>query len=140
LPTLDLSKLDHVGFLPSMDPPNLQTAEMFATERAAIAAAATPIRWLTPSDQDQDRMPVEQTVAADRGEAPEREVPIGAGRVRGLVLHKLLEEVLTGELAEDLSAFIRRAGDLLIELPIDSSDEAAFPAAEEIGSTCLCPI
>ena len=135
LPTLDLSKLDHVGFLPSTDPPNLQTAEMFATERAAIAAAATPIRWLTPSDQDQDRMPVEQAVAADGGDAPEREVPVGAGRVRGLVLHKLMEEVLTGELAEDLSAFIRRAGELLIELPIDSSDEAAFPVAEEIGST-----
>ncbi len=135
LPTLNLSKLDHVGFLPSMDPPNLQTAEMFATERAAIAAAATPIRWLTPSDRDQDRMPVEQAVAADRAEAPERDVPVGAGRVRGLVLHKLMEEVLTGELAEDLSAFIRRAGELLIELPIDSSDEAAFPAAEEIGST-----
>jgi hypothetical protein len=80
-------------------------------------------------------MPVEQAVAADGGEAPEREVPVGAGRVRGLVLHKLMEEVLTGELAEDLSAFIRRAGELLIELPIDSSDEAAFPAAEEIGST-----
>lgn len=80
-------------------------------------------------------MPVEQAVAADVGEAPEREVPVGAGRVRGLVLHKLMEEVLTGELAEDLDAFIRRAGELLIELPINSSDEAVFPAAEEMAST-----
>jgi CRISPR-associated exonuclease Cas4 len=135
LPALDLSKLDPVGFSPPAEAPNLQTAEIFAAEGAAIAAAATPITWLTPSDQDQDRMPVEQAVAADGGEAPEREIPVGAGRVRGLVLHKLMEEVLTGELAEDLSAFMRRAGELLTELPIDSSDAAVLPAAEEMGST-----
>jgi ATP-dependent exoDNAse (exonuclease V) beta subunit len=135
LPALDLSKLDHVGFSPRADSPNLQTAEIFAEEGAAIAAAATPVTWLTPSDQDRDRMHVEQAVAADVGEAPEREVPVGAGRVRGLVLHKLMEEVLTGELAEDLGSFIRRAGELLIELPIDSSDKAVFPAAEEMAST-----
>jgi len=135
LPALDLSKLDPVGFSLPAEPPNPQTAEMFAAERAAIAAGAIPITWLTPSDQDQDRMPVEQAVAADVGEVPEREIPIGAGRMRGLVLHKLMEEVLTGELAEDLSAFVRRAGELLVELPIDASDEAVFPAAEEMGST-----
>jgi hypothetical protein len=135
LPALDLSKLDPVGFSLPAESPNLQTAEMFASERAAITAAATPITWLTPSDQDQDRMPVEQAVAADVGEVPEREIPIGAGRMRGLVLHKLMEEVLTGELAEDLSAFVRRARELLVELPIDSSDEAVFPAAEKMGST-----
>jgi len=135
LPALDLSTLDHLRFSPPAESPNLQTAEVFAAERAAIAAAATPITWLTPSNQDQDRMPAEQAVAADVGEAPERDIPVGAGRVRGLVLHKLMEEVLTGELAEDLSAFIRRAGELLVELPIDSSDPAAFPAAREMGST-----
>ncbi len=135
LPALDLSKFDPVAIAPPAESPNLQTAEMFAAERAAIAAATTHITWLTPSDQDQDRMPVEEAVAADVGEAPEREIPAGAGRIRGLVLHKLMEEALTGELAEDLSAFIRRAAELLVELPIDASDGAAFPAAEEMGPT-----
>jgi hypothetical protein len=78
---------------------------------------------------------MEEVITADVGEAPEREIPVGAGRVRGLVLHKLMEEVLTGELAEDLSAFIRRAGELLVELPIGSNDRSIFPAAEEMGTT-----
>ena len=135
LPALDLSKLGHARFSPIVDPPNLQTPEIFAAERAVIVAAATPITWLTPSDQDSDRMPVAQAVAADAGEAPERDVPIGAGRARGLVLHKLMEEVLTGELGEDLTALTRRAEELLVELPIDPAGEGTLPAAEEMAST-----
>jgi hypothetical protein len=100
-----------------------------------ILAAATPITWLNPSDRDPDRMPVVQAVAADLGDAPEREIPVGAGRMRGLVLHKLMEEVLTGELSEDLSAFVHRAGELLIDLPIDAASEGALPVVEEIAST-----
>src|SRR5438067_10227510 len=53
LPVLDLSKLDPVGFSPPAEAPNLQTAEIFAAEGAAIAAAAKPMTWLTPSNQDQ---------------------------------------------------------------------------------------
>jgi ATP-dependent exoDNAse (exonuclease V) beta subunit len=135
LPALDLSKLDHARFSAPIDLPNPQTAELFAAERAVILAAAMPITWLIPSDSDPDRMPVAQAVAADVGEAPEREIPVGAGRMRGLILHKLMEEVLTGELAEDLSAFAHRAGELLIDLPIDATSEGTLPAAEEIAST-----
>ncbi|RWP48355.1 hypothetical protein, partial [Mesorhizobium sp.] len=83
------------------DLPNGRTRDIFETERAAIAAAAVPLTWLRPSNQDPDRVPIIEAIAIDSGDAPETELPIGAGRVRGLVLHKLMEEVLTGELAED---------------------------------------
>jgi CRISPR-associated exonuclease Cas4 len=135
LPALDPSKLVHARFLPAIDPPNVQTAEIFDAERATITTVAKPIRWLTPSDQDSDRIPITQAVAVDVGETPERELPVGPGRVRGLVLHKLMEEVLTGELQENLNAFMRRAKELLIELPIDPASMGTLPVPEEMAST-----
>ena len=38
------------------DPPNTQTVEVFAAERAAIDAAAVPLTWVRPSDHDPDRI------------------------------------------------------------------------------------
>jgi hypothetical protein len=78
------------------DPPNDQTLGIFDGERATIAAVTLPLTWLRPSDQDADRVPMAEAIAADTGDAPEMESPVGAGRVRGLLLHMLSEEVLTG--------------------------------------------
>ena len=66
---------------------------------------------------------------------PESELPVGAGRVRGLLLHKLIEEVLTGELREDVSALAARGRVLMDELTIDAEHGAHLPDAEEIAAT-----
>jgi hypothetical protein len=43
--------------------------------------------------------------------------PIGAGRIRGIVLHKLIEELLTGELSDSDATIVElRAAQLLEEL------------------------
>jgi ATP-dependent exoDNAse (exonuclease V) beta subunit len=135
LPLLDLSRFEPAARPALADLPNRQTRDIFETERVAIAAAAVPLTWLRPSNQDPDRMPMTEAIAIDSGDAPEMELPIGAGRVRGLVLHKLMEEVLTGELGEDRVGLADRARELIAELVVDREDEGGLPDAEEIAST-----
>lgn len=116
---------------------NSQTAEIFEQQREIIAAASTQPKWLRPSDEDGDRIPmVEPTVASDGTDAPQQTQPVGAGRIRGLVLHKLLEEVLTGECTETLAALKSRAIELLAQLWEDFTDEGATPPdPEEMAGT-----
>ncbi|RWE61931.1 MAG: DNA helicase UvrD [Mesorhizobium sp.] len=135
LPLLDLSRFEPAAQPVVADLPNGQTRDIFEAERAAIAAAAVPLTWLRPSNQDPDRVPITETIAIDSTDAPAMELPIGAGRVRGLVLHKLMEEVLTGELGEDFAKFAGRARELIAELVAYREDDAGLPEAEEIAST-----
>jgi ATP-dependent exoDNAse (exonuclease V) beta subunit len=137
LPQLDLSRLTPAARMMDVEPPNGQTQALFEAERAAIAAAATPLQWLRPSDLDPDRLPMAESIAIELSDASETELPVGAGRVRGLVLHKLMEEVLTGELPEDASAFAARARMLMAELVIDADNSAPLPDPDEIAATTL---
>lgn len=137
LPELDVSHMPPAPAPTVADPPNAQTAEVFAAEAAAIDDDAVPLTWIRPSDQDPDRLRVTEAVALEAGEAPHANAPVGAGRVRGLLLHKLMEEVLTGELSEDLAGFVARAHALLAELVLDPTNEAVLPNPEEIGATVL---
>jgi hypothetical protein len=89
----------------SAEPPNTQTAEVFAAERAIIEGAAVALTWVRPSDHDPDRLRAIESITLDADGAPEADLLVDAGRVRGLLLHKLMEEVLTGELVERWSAF-----------------------------------
>lgn len=137
LPQLELSRLTPASRIPDAELSNPQTREEFQKEHAAIAAVSMPLRWLLPSHHDSDRIPVGDAIAIELSDAPETELPIGAGRVRGLLLHKLMEEVLTGELPEDASAFAARARVLMNELVIDAEDGAQLPDPDEIGATAL---
>ncbi len=135
LPHLDLSRLEPAVPSAVIDPPNGQTLDIFEAERVAVSAAAVPLLWVRPSDQDQDRPPMTEAIAVEPGEAPETELPVGAGRVRGLLLHKLMEEVLTGELREDVAVLGERARTLIRELAVDVEEGAHLPEADEIAST-----
>lgn len=95
---------------------NLQTAERFAEEAKVVAASAPKLNWRRPSLHETDRgppladipPPTELTDAAPR--------PAGAGPLRGTVLHKLMEEVITGEVPSTLEALRDRAEELLGQL------------------------
>jgi CRISPR-associated exonuclease Cas4 len=119
--------LTPVARVTDVAPPNTQTPELFGAERAAIAAAAMPLQRLRPSDHDPDRAPRGEAIAMEPGEAPETELPVGAGRVRGLILHKLMEEMLTGELAEEMPVVAARARVLMTQLIIDADNGAKLP-------------
>jgi len=134
LPELDLSNFRSSAALPCVDPPNEQTRRIFESESEAIAIAAFPMAWRRPSDHDPDRLQSTNVAATESDDTPEREIPVGAGRVRGLVLHKLMEEVLTGELTEDLAALSLRARQLIGEVAT-TGKQVSLPEAGEIAAT-----
>jgi hypothetical protein len=70
-----------------------------------------------------EQLPLDRDTASDAG-------TVRGGRERGLVVHKLLEEMLTGETAEDAEALEIRTRALLAQLGIS---EAARP---EDGPSC----
>jgi ATP-dependent exoDNAse (exonuclease V) beta subunit len=113
-----LSPFDPTSLPSSSLPPvdsftNTQDRAIFETEAALIAAHATHITRITPSRAEADSAPAETEVLPlpDLPEAPSTELPPG-GRGRGLVLHKLVEEALTGETADDATELATRAAEL----------------------------
>ena len=135
LPDLDVSRMTPVPPPTITDPPNTQTAELFAAERAIIDEAAVPLTWVRPSDHDPDRVEAVEAIMFDAGDASEVDLPVGAGRVRGLLLHKLMEEVLSGELVEEVERFANRARELVAELVLYPDNGDVLPDAEEIAAT-----
>ncbi|WP_316193890.1 UvrD-helicase domain-containing protein [Bradyrhizobium sp. SZCCHNRI1029] len=135
LPELDVSRLTPAPMPTIADPPNMQTAELFATERAIVEEAAIPLIWVRPSDLDPDRLEAVEAITLDAGDAPEVDLPVGAGRVRGLLLHKMMEEVLTHEVVEDVERLAGRARELIAELVMDPEGGDGLPDADEIAVT-----
>jgi ATP-dependent exoDNAse (exonuclease V) beta subunit len=98
---------------------NTQTRASFAAEAEAIAAAQTRLTWLAPSRDESAAGTVlrEEEVALWTGAADEQPPELAAatfvqgGRERGLILHKLMEEGLTGETPETAAALTERAAD-----------------------------
>jgi exodeoxyribonuclease-5 len=137
---------DQVAPLTAVDVPveNVQTPELFEQEAARVVAASRPMVWTVPSREEDLSKPLEETPQAqvyvtstESVEPPVPSIsPIQGGRERGLVLHKLLEEVLTGETAEDVDALSARAGDLAAMLGVAVTDDAAAGLSPlEVAST-----
>jgi len=114
---------------------NHQSADVFLAEQAAIADASRQIRWLRPSDGDADRL-VEVARVDESADAD----PAGLGTVmgsaiRGAVLHKLIEEILTGEIEEVAFVVEARAAALLAQL--GPPEAGASPDPAEMAATAL---
>jgi exodeoxyribonuclease-5/CRISPR-associated exonuclease Cas4 len=64
---------------------------------------------------------------------------VGAGALRGNVLHKLMEELLNGELPSVREQAIQRAAELLDQLQpvVDDQDQAGGPDPVEMATTAL---
>ena len=143
LPSFDLARF--CGSLPESiaTPTNEQDLPTWEREAAAIAASERRITWHQPSRHDGatgweasseevfvGADPV-QDVAAEQGVEP----TIQGGRERGLILHKLMEEVLSGEVAEGVSALRARAVELLAQIGCaDAADAANGPSSAEMAS------
>ncbi|ACK86169.1 UvrD-helicase domain-containing protein [Methylorubrum extorquens] len=116
LPAIDIDRLPTAPPPASTEPANAQTREVFAAEADAVARRRR-LSWVVPSrgedagtiaccpsDMVEEEVDVPPTAAA---------IPQG-GRERGILIHKLLEEILTGETGEvDLEG---RAGVLARQL------------------------
>ena len=117
LPALDMGHLPLEIGAGEHDTENEQTRAEFAAEAAAIAERTRTIVWRAPSRDEGITQPVPAEeapviLATDGDGAPADGRVVAAvqgGRERGFILHKLIEEVLTGETAENLQELRARA-------------------------------
>jgi exodeoxyribonuclease-5 len=124
VPTAGLRRVDRNG----------QTREIFAAEAAAVAAHRR-LNWITPSRSEDACLPEERshdsTIMPDGGAT----LPRG-GRGRGVVLHKLLEEILTGE-TDERNGLATRALVLIEQLGLTNDEvdptEVASCAVEALA-------
>ncbi|MCY4428879.1 MAG: UvrD-helicase domain-containing protein [Rhodospirillales bacterium] len=123
LPALDMEHLSPEFGAKESETENVQTREVFAAEAAAIAERTRAIFWRAPS-RDEGIAPPEPrdkapTILATDGDGAPADGPavasVQGGRERGLILHKLIEEVLTGETAENLPD-LRARSEVLIRV------------------------
>jgi ATP-dependent exoDNAse (exonuclease V) beta subunit len=153
LPTFDPRAIVYAPELPDVaEPENTQDETTWRRKAVAIAATRRSIVWRSPSRHE---MPPDMVPAPDRQEIfadfsalseqlplePDNAAVAGAirgGRERGLVVHKLLEEVLTGETADNAEALQIRARALLAQLGILEAARAEDgPHAPELATTTL---
>ena len=148
LPGLPALDLDHLPAGVGAGEPvteNEQTREMFASEAAAIAERTRSIVWRTPSRDEgaAHSVPREETptiIVTDGDGAPTDGVAAAAiqgGRERGLILHKLIEEVLTGETAEARLELVARAETLIRTLGLPVLDDPAQGLAPAEIAGCV---
>jgi exodeoxyribonuclease-5 len=124
LPALNLSHFPPDVAIGANDKPNTQTRDGFAAEAAAIATREQHISWRAPSREEgtgatafpaEDPAILISEIDSTRL-ATDATPDIQGGRERGLILHKLIEEVLTGEAEEAIPALAARAEVLIRSL------------------------
>ncbi|MFZ4686108.1 MAG: 3'-5' exonuclease, partial [Hyphomonadaceae bacterium] len=139
LPALDLEGRDVWPGARENEDANLQTRAAFAQEAAEIAGRQRVLAWLTPSRSDaidgaQDAPRYDLFTSDEEAPAPDGEIAAGVrgGRERGTILHKLFEEVLTGELDDTVGDLTKRAGELAADrgVPIHADPEQGLSADE----------
>jgi ATP-dependent exoDNAse (exonuclease V) beta subunit len=141
LPTINPADL---GAETSPSPPaaeNTQTRAVFAEEARRISEAAITIQWHRPSRHEADASPSEPVPVFSDPESVEADVPfteIAGSATRGRILHKLMEEVLTGETQDDDDGLERRATELLAQLGhATSADPRLGITPKELAATIL---
>ncbi len=145
LSALDLSHLPpEIGF-DGTDAQNAQTREIFGAEAEKTAARRRRIVWLAPSRDEnvtgsalQIELPEILMNAADDSPIEDRLAPaIQGGRERGIILHKLIEEVLTGETAETEQALVARAEVLILAIGQQVAPDPAQGLATAELAACV---
>ena len=123
LPKFETSVSVKSASAPTASAANLQSWDTWQAEARIIAAGERKITWRQPSRHEQviaesiSEFSVFAGIEAVDEQQPEAEQPvIQGGRERGLVLHKLLEEILTGETTEVQHTVQARAAELLARL------------------------
>ena len=122
---------------------NLQTKEIFAAEAGRIAVAKTKVTWVQPSraEIDAPQQPDETRIYSIPEKTEEPTVPlteVAGSTTRGLILHKLIEELLSGELQGGTPEIEWRTLELLNQFgikPVDDPKVGISPA--EIAGTVI---
>jgi len=118
-------------------PRNDQAAAVFLEERERIERLNPRIEWRRPSLADIDRELLDRAtfdiVANETDSAIEPGVA-GAGALRGIILHKLMEELLTGTVTPDQALLTSRAAALTRQAFVGAT---AGPNPSEMADAAL---
>lgn len=127
--------------MPPMAAPaeNTQTRALFADEAKKIAAATISIQWHRPSLHEADA-PLSESMPVfsepDTVEAAVPSIEVAGSSTRGTILHKLMEEVLTGETQDTAIELETRATELLAQLGREpASDPKLGISPKELADT-----
>jgi CRISPR-associated exonuclease Cas4 len=136
VPELDISKFIKKPYERPTENPNMQTPEVFESERSRIDKAFPVIRWIRPSDGDRDLVQFQSAPAVAWEQPIEPTTPVQGSSLRGIILHKLMEEFLTGELDVSPETAERRSLGLIRELvPADTPTPQLD--VQELAATAL---
>jgi ATP-dependent exoDNAse (exonuclease V) beta subunit len=137
LPELDVSGFPEADVRQAAAHENKQSVDIFATEQGKVDESAPPVVWRRPSDHDRDRLgdPIDTVVVVD-SLAEQMEI-VGSGALRGIVLHKLMEEFLTGELEAQERLVASRAKELLVQLLTNADEKETRPDPTEMARCAL---
>jgi CRISPR-associated exonuclease Cas4 len=135
IPRLDLSKVRRVVAAPSQLSKNQQSAEIFVEEQSRIEREFPPIVWAKPSESDPDILAARLPNLAEDA-ALETPAALEGSRMRGIILHKLMEELATGELAADAGEARQRAHFLCQQLAT-AATTGGKPDTAEMADTAL---
>lgn len=145
LPTFEVSHLPPGQAAAGAGPANGQTRDIFAAEATAIATRQTRLTWLAPSRDENAFGAVLQKEEAtiwtagvdDQTPNIEPAIAVQGGRERGLILHKLMEEVLTKETDDTAAAITERAGALVRALGRTPATDPATGLSPEELAGCI---
>ncbi len=144
LPVFDATRFDASPQETAGGLVNIQDLSKWEREAAAITVSQRQIVWHQPSRHESVVPPAEVTDdiyvgmadSSVRSSTKTEEAVIQGGRERGLILHKLIEEVLNGETADDEAALALRASVLIDQLGlVDVADPATGPSSVEMAGT-----
>ncbi len=145
LPALNLSHLPLDPIETTGDVVNDQTREKFASEAGTIAKSQTRLTWLAPSRDEtangsvlQEEEP-EIWAGSEDSPMPVADAPVSVqgGRERGRILHKLMEEILTGECEEVDDALTARAAHLIRAIGKEPCPDSANGLSPEELAGCV---
>ena len=126
--------------------PNAQDPATWKREAAAIYANRRQISWDRPSrheapvETENEEEAVFAGIEATLETVPDvaRQTAVQGGWTRGQILHKLMEELLTGEIPGDGAAVRARAAELIGQLSLDDAEDAAAgPSSTEMAATVM---
>jgi CRISPR-associated exonuclease Cas4 len=136
VPELNVMHLQRGTFAVPPALENDQTTEVFASQELLVDKAAQRIRWIRPSDSDPDVVPIQLPASLGEEEPLQPPAIVEGSRIRGVALHKLMEELLTGELKPIIDATKERAGVLLSQLS-SATTSGGLPDPAELATTAL---
>ena len=145
LPALDFERMAPEFDLGAAGIRNEQTRERFSDEAAAIEQHHVDIEWRAPSRGEGHVgpamiAPAPQVLATDGDDAAAEDMAVTnvrGGQERGRILHKLIEEVLTGETADTAPELEARATFLIEELELPIADDPARGLARAELAQCV---